>query len=165
MNSSLDAPDLRHAPATQLKRTSATADNPRWWQRAVIYEVAPISFQDSNGDGKGDLPGLISRLDYLEWLGVGALWLTPIYKSQMLDLGYDIADFCSIDPLFGSLGDFDRLIGLLHARGIRLILDFVPNHTSIEHAWFHESRSSRTNHKRNWHVWSDAGPDGGPPNN
>jgi len=133
----------------------------KWWQRAIIYEIAPISFQDSNGDGKGDLPGLISRLDYLEWLGVDSVWLTPIYRSQMLDFGYDIADFCAVDPLFGSLDDFDRLIDLLHARGIRLILDFVPNHTSVEHAWFKESRSSRLNPKRNWYVWADPESDGG----
>src|SRR5690349_21267315 len=88
----------------------------RWWQSATIYEIAPISFQDSNGDGKGDLPGLISRLDYLEWLGVGAVWLTPIYRSPMLDLGYDVADFCDVDPIFGTLADFDRLVTSLHAR-------------------------------------------------
>src|SRR5215203_999760 len=110
-------------------------------------------------------PGSSAALIYLEWLGVDAVWLTPIYRSPMLDFGYDIADFCSVDPLFGSLDDFDRLIDLLHARGIRLILDFVPNHTSVEHAWFKESRSSRLNPKRNWYVWADPEPNGGPPNN
>ena len=100
----------------------------KWGQQAVIYEIAPVSFQGSNGDGRGDLPGLLSRIDYLEWLGVDAIWLTPIYRSPMLDLGYDIADFCAIDPLFGTLEDFDRLVDILHARTMRLILDFVPNH-------------------------------------
>jgi alpha-glucosidase len=161
-----------NAPPTRARETSASpkdrkreAGNPKWWQRAVVYEVAPISFQDSNGDGKGDLPGLIDRLDYLEWLGVDALWLTPIYRSPMLDLGYDIADFCDVDPLFGTLADFDRLVEQLHARGIRLILDFVPNHSSDQHPWFIESRSSRSSAKRDWYVWADPGPDGGPPNN
>ena len=137
----------------------------KWWQRAVFYEIALISFQDSNGDGHGDLPGLISRLDYLEWLGIDAVWLTPIYRSPMLDLGYDISDFCAIDPMFGTLEDLDNLVSSLHARGLRLILDFVPNHTSDRHDWFKESRSSRSNPKRHWYVWADPGPDGGPPNN
>jgi len=136
-----------------------------WWQRAVFYEIAPMSFQDSNGDGKGDLAGLIARIDYLEWLGIDAVWLTPIYRSPMLDMGYDISDFCAVDRRFGKLEDFDRLLALLHDRGIRLILDFVPNHTSDQHPWFQESRSSRTNPKREWYVWADGGPDGGPPNN
>jgi alpha-glucosidase len=136
-----------------------------WWQRAVIYEVAAVSFQDSNGDGKGDLPGLIRRIEYLEWLGIEAVWLTPIYRSPMLDFGYDIADFCAVDRLFGSIEDFDRLISLLHARDIRVILDFVPNHTSDQHPWFEESRSSRTNPKRDWYVWADPASNGGPPNN
>src|SRR5690349_14014204 len=124
-----------------------------------------MSFQDSNGDGKGDLAGLIARIDYLEWLGIDAVWLTPIYRSPMLDMGYDISDFCAVDRRFGKLEDFDRLLALLHKRGIRLILDFVPNHTSDQHPWFQESRSSRTNPKREWYVWADGGPDGGPPNN
>jgi alpha-glucosidase len=140
-------------------------DDLPWWQRAIFYEIAPISFQDSNGDGKGDLPGLISRLDYLDWLGVSAVWLTPVFRSPMRDFGYDITDFCDIDPLFGTMQDFDRLLELLHQRGIRLILDFVPNHTSDAHPWFLESRSSRSSEKRNWYVWANACEDGGPPNN
>ena len=132
---------------------------------AVFYEIAVISFQDSNGDGKGDLAGLISRLDHLEWLGVTAVWLTPIYRSPMLDLGYDVADFCAIDPVFGTIQEFDQLLDLLHARNIRLILDFSTNHTSDTHPWFCESRASRSSPKRSWYVWADAGPDGGPPNN
>jgi len=136
-----------------------------WWRQAVFYEIAPISFQDSNGDGKGDLPGLIGRIDYLDSLGIDAVWLTPIFPSPMRDLGYDISDFCSVDPLYGSLEDFDQLVSGLHQRGIRLILDFVPNHTSAEHPWFVESRLSRCSPKRGWYVWADPAPNGGPPNN
>jgi alpha-glucosidase len=136
-----------------------------WWQRAVVYEITPISFQDSNGDGKGDLRGLLSRIDYLAWLGVDAVWLTPIYPSPMLDLGYDIRDFCDINPLFGSLDDFDRLVAMLHERGMRIMLDFVPNHTSDQHPWFRESRCSRMSAKRDWYAWADPAPNGGPPNN
>jgi alpha-glucosidase len=136
-----------------------------WWQRAVIYQIAPMSFQDSNGDGKGDLKGIINRLPYLEWLGIDAVWLCPIYRSGMLDFGYDISDFCDVDPLFGTLHDFDALLHEMHARDIRLLLDFVPNHTSAEHPWFSESRSSRTNPKRDWYVWAGPAEDGGPPNN
>jgi alpha-glucosidase len=137
----------------------------KWWQSSVVYEVAVISFQDSNGDGKGDIRGLINRMDYLEWLGIDAVWLTPIYPSPMLDFGYDIVDFCGVDPMFGTLADFDRLVEELHARDIRLILDFVPNHTSNRHPWFTESRSSRSNAKRDWYVWADASSNGGSPNN
>ena len=137
----------------------------KWWQRAVIYEIAAISFQDSNGDGKGDLRGLIGRVGYLEWLGVDAVWLTPVYRSPMLDFGYDIEDFLSIDPLFGTMEDFETLLRELHRRDIALILDFVPNHTSDRHAWFEESRSSRGNPKSDWYIWADPAPNGGPPNN
>jgi alpha-glucosidase len=136
-----------------------------WWRAGSIYQIYPRSFQDSNGDGVGDLPGLISRLDYLQWLGIDAVWLSPVYPSPMLDYGYDIADFTGVDPLFGTLHDLDRLIAGLHARGIRLILDFVPNHTSDQHPWFREARASRDNPKRDWYVWSDPAPEGGPPNN
>jgi alpha-glucosidase len=137
----------------------------RWWQKAVIYQIAPMSFQDSNGDGKGDLKGIISRLDYLEWLGIDAVWFCPIYPSPMLDFGYDITNFCDVNPLFGTLDEFDMLLHEMHARKIKLLLDFVPNHTSAEHPWFNESRSSRSNPKRNWYVWADPAEDGGPPNN
>jgi alpha-glucosidase len=136
-----------------------------WWQRAIIYQIYPLSFQDTNGDGKGDLPGILSHLDYLERLGIDAVWLSPIYPSPMADFGYDITDFSDVDPVFGSLDDLDRLLKALHARDIRLLLDFVPNHTSELHPWFVESRSSRENPKRDWYVWVDPGPDGGPPNN
>jgi alpha-glucosidase len=144
---------------------SGEVDSQPWWQRAAFYEVATISFQDSDGDGKGDLAGLLSRIDYLEWLGIGAVWLTPVYPSPMRDLGYDIAEFCDVHPGFGTLEQFDALVEQLHRREIRLILDFVPNHTSDQHAWFADSRSSRGADKRDWYIWSDPGPNGGPPNN
>ncbi|HVY79550.1 MAG TPA: alpha-amylase family glycosyl hydrolase [Steroidobacteraceae bacterium] len=136
-----------------------------WWQRAVIYQIYPRSFQDSNGDGIGDLPGVLSRLDHLSELGVDAVWLSPVQPSPMRDFGYDIADYLGVDPLFGTMSDLDRLIMALHERGIRLIMDFVPNHTSDQHPWFVESRSARRNAKRDWYVWHDPAPDGGPPNN
>jgi alpha-glucosidase len=143
----------------------ASQNENSWWQRAVIYEIAPISFQDSNADGKGDLWGLLSRIDYLKWLGIDAIWLTPIYKSPFRDFGYDISDFCAIDTVFGSLEDFDTLVSELHQANIRIILDLVPNHTANDHCWFIESSSSRENHKANWYLWADAAESGGPPNN
>jgi alpha-glucosidase len=136
-----------------------------WWQRAIIYQVYPRSFMDSNGDGVGDLTGLISRLDYLCWLGVDAVWISPLYPSPMKDFGYDVADYTAIHPLFGTLTDFDRMIREAHARDLKVILDFVPNHSSDQHRWFVESRSSRDNPKRNWYIWRDSGTAGGPPNN
>jgi alpha-glucosidase len=136
-----------------------------WWQDAVIYEIAPISFQDSDADGKGDLPGLLSRVDHLRWLGIDAVWLTPVYTSPFRDFGYDISDFCAIDPCFGSLAVFDRLVAWLHESGIRLILDLVPNHTSADHDWFKESAASRDNAKADWFLWADPADNGGPPNN
>jgi alpha-glucosidase len=136
-----------------------------WWRRGTIYQIYPLSFQDSDGDGKGDLPGILSRLGYLRWLGIDAIWLGPTYPSPMADFGYDIADFTDVNPVFGSLRDLDRLIETLHACQIRLMLDFVPNHTSNVHPWFIDSRSSRQSPKRDWYVWADPGPGGGPPNN
>src|SRR3954451_5829537 len=136
-----------------------------WWKNGIIYQIYPRSFQDSNGDGVGDLNGIVQRLGYLVWLGVDAIWISPIYPSPMADFGYDIADYCGVDPLFGTLDDFDRLIGEAHRRGLKVILDFVPNHTSDRHPWFLESRSSRANAKRDWYIWRDPGPGGGPPNN
>jgi len=137
----------------------------RWWQRGIVYQVYPRSFQDSDGDGVGDLPGIASRLDYLRWLGVDAVWISPIYPSPMADFGYDVADYCGIHPMFGTLADFDHMVAEAHARGLKVILDFVPNHTSDQHPWFLESRSSRDNPKRDWYLWRDPAPDGGPPNN
>jgi alpha-glucosidase len=126
-----------------------------WWQSAVIYEIYPRSFQDSNADGIGDLNGILQRLDYLVQLGVDAIWISPIYPSPMADFGYDVADYCGIDPIFGTMRDFDRLLGEAHRRGLKVILDFVPNHSSDQHPWFLESRSSRESHKRDWYLWRD----------
>ncbi len=136
-----------------------------WWQAGVIYHVYPRSFKDASGDGVGDLKGITEGLDYLEWLGVDAVWLSPIYPSPMADFGYDITDHCDVDPVFGTLSDFDDLVAEAHRRELRVILDFVPNHTSDEHPWFVESRSSRENPKRDWYVWADPAPDSSPPNN
>jgi len=136
-----------------------------WWQRAVIYQVYPRSFQDTNGDGVGDLEGIRRRLPYLKSLGVDALWLSPFYKSPMKDFGYDVADYCDVDPVFGTLQDFDRLLEEAHALGLKVLVDLVPNHTSSEHPWFLESRASRNSPKRDWYIWKDPAPAGGPPNN
>jgi oligo-1,6-glucosidase/alpha-glucosidase len=138
---------------------------PPWWESGVIYQIYPRSFQDSGGDGVGDLAGIELRLDYLADLGVDAIWLSPIFPSPMADFGYDVADYCDVDRIFGSLDSFDRLIAAAHARGLRLLLDFVPNHSSDQHPWFVESRASRDNPKRDWYIWRDPAPDGGPPNN
>jgi alpha-glucosidase len=136
-----------------------------WWQQGIIYQIYPRSFQDSNADGIGDLNGIGRRLDYLCRLGVDAVWISPIYPSPMADFGYDIADYRGIDAIFGTLADFDRLLAEAHVWGLKLILDFVPNHTSNQHPWFLESRSSRQNPRRDWYIWRDPAPDGGPPNN
>jgi alpha-glucosidase len=136
-----------------------------WWQRGVVYQVYPRSFQDSNGDGVGDLKGIQERLDHLVDLGVDALWISPIYPSPMADFGYDVSDYKDVHPLFGNLADFDALVAAAHAHGLKVILDFVPNHTSDRHPWFIESRSSRENAKRDWYVWRDGKPDGSVPNN
>ena len=136
-----------------------------WWQTGVIYQIYPRSYQDSNGDGIGDLKGIIQRLDYLKWLGVTGVWLSPIFPSPMADFGYDISDYENIHPLFGNLDDFDELLNEVHARGMKLLLDLVPNHTSDQHPWFLESRSSRDNPKRDWYIWRDPSPEGGYPNN
>ncbi|MFN8484105.1 MAG: alpha-amylase family glycosyl hydrolase [Anaerolineae bacterium] len=136
-----------------------------WWQTGVIYQIYPRSFMDASGDGVGDIPGVIERLDYLTSLGIDAIWLSPIYPSPMADFGYDISDYADVNPLFGSLGDFDRLVEAAHARGLRVILDLVPNHTSDQHPWFQASRAARDNPQRDWYIWRAPAPDGGPPNN
>jgi alpha-glucosidase len=136
-----------------------------WWETGTVYQIYPRSFQDSNGDGVGDLAGIERRLDYVAGLGVDAIWLSPIFPSPMADFGYDVADYCGIEPMFGDLATFDRLLAATHKRGLKLILDFVPNHSSDQHPWFVESRSSRTNPKRDWYIWADPSEGGGPPNN
>lgn len=136
-----------------------------WWKKGVIYQIYPRSFQDSNGDGIGDLAGITQRLDYLKWLGVDAIWLSPIFPSPMADFGYDVADYTAIDPDYGTLADLDTLLAEAHERDLRVLLDLVLNHSSDQHQWFVESRASRDNPKRDWYLWRDPAPDGGPPNN
>ena len=148
--------------------TRQSSDNYSWWQRGIIYQIYPRSFQDANQDGTGDLRGIIQRLDYLEWLGVQAIWLSPIFLSPMDDFGYDIEDYTGIDPLFGSMQDFEELLLLTHQKGMKLILDLVPNHTSYRHPWFQESKSSKDNPKRDWYIWKEPRSrqsDRQPPNN
>jgi alpha-glucosidase len=136
-----------------------------WWRGAVIYQIYPRSFQDDSGDGLGDLPGIIRRLDHVASLGVDAIWLSPIFPSPMKDMGYDVSDYCGIDPIFGTLEDFDQLVAKAHSLGIRVIIDQVLSHTSDRHPWFMESRMSKDNAKADWYVWADPLPDGSPPNN
>jgi len=136
-----------------------------WWRGAVIYQIYPRSFLDTNGDGVGDLPGIIEKLDYVASLGVDALWVSPFFKSPMADFGYDIADYRAVDPLFGTLDDFDRLLAKAHRLGLKVMIDQVLSHTSVEHDWFRHSRESRDSDKSDWYVWADARPDGTPPNN
>jgi alpha-glucosidase len=160
----LTAASSAWAQTTPSKQVTTTAAN-SWWKGAVIYEIYPRSFQDSNGDGIGDLNGITSRLDYLKTLGVDAIWLSPIYPSPQIDFGYDISDYEAIDPQFGTMADFDRLVAEAKKRNIGVIMDLVLNHTSDKHPWFVASRSSKANPKRNWYVWKDGKPGGTPPNN
>ncbi|MFL5775038.1 MAG: alpha-amylase family glycosyl hydrolase, partial [Chloroflexota bacterium] len=136
-----------------------------WWREGVLYQIYPRSFQDSNGDGIGDLPGITSRLDHLATLGIDGIWLSPFYPSPMKDFGYDVSDHTGVEPAYGTLEDFDRLVQAAHERRIHVVVDLVPNHTSDQHPWFRESRSSRTNPRRDWYVWADPKPDGSAPNN
>jgi alpha-glucosidase len=142
-----------------------TFNSSLWWQDGVIYQIYPRSFKDSNDDGIGDLQGILSQLDYLVWLGVDAIWLSPFYPSPMADFGYDITDHCSVDPIFGTLEILDALVQQAHQRNLKVLIDFVPNHTSDKHPWFLESRSSHQDPKRNWYIWADPKVDGSPPNN
>jgi alpha-glucosidase len=137
----------------------------RWWQRGIIYQIYPRSFMDSDGNGVGDLRGIRSKLDYLQWLGVDAIWISPIFLSPMADFGYDISNYTEIDPLFGTMDDFDALLADARRRDLKVLLDYVPNHTSDQHPWFLEARSSRESAKRDWYIWRDPPPGGGPPNN
>lgn len=136
-----------------------------WWQRGIVYQIYPLSFMDGDGDGFGDLRGIATRLDYVASLAVDAIWLSPIYPSPMVDFGYDVSDYVGIHPTFGVMADFDHLVAEAHRRELRVILDLVPNHTSDQHPWFVESRSSRDNPRRDWYIWRDPAPGGGPPNN
>ena len=139
--------------------------NPAWWRGAVIYQIYPRSFLDTDDNGVGDLPGIIEKLDYVASLGVDAIWISPFFKSPMADFGYDIADYREVDPLFGTMADFDRLLEKAHALGLKVMIDQVLSHTSSAHAWFRESREDRTNPKADWYVWAEACDDGTPPNN
>ena len=155
---------------SQTAVRAAQPDGPEWWRHAVLYEIYPRSFQDSDGDGVGDMKGITSRLDYLHDLGIDAIWITPMYPSPGVDYGYDISDYTAIDPSYGTMADFDNLVAEAKKRGIRVIMDYVINHTSDKHKWFIESRSSRYNPKRDWYVWHDgkgetATDKGQPPNN
>ncbi|WP_119308480.1 alpha-glucosidase family protein [Cohaesibacter haloalkalitolerans] len=136
-----------------------------WWRGGVIYQIYPRSYQDTNGDGVGDLNGITSRLPYIASLGVDAIWISPFFKSPMLDFGYDVSDYCDVDPMFGSLADFDKLISAAHYLGLKVMIDLVLSHTSDQHPWFVESRKDQSNHKSDWYVWADAKPDGTVPNN
>ena len=131
----------------------------------IFYQIYPRSFQDSDGDGIGDIRGMVSRFPYLKSLGIDAIWISPVFPSPMADFGYDISDYTDIHPLFGTISDFDALVQVAHEKGLRVILDLVPNHTSDEHPWFVESRSSRENPKRDWYIWRDPKPDGSAPTN
>jgi alpha-glucosidase len=144
---------------------ASTVTSPLWWQKGIIYHIYPRSFMDANGDGIGDLPGMVRQLDYCRWLGVHAIWLSPIYPSPMADFGYDVSDYTAIHPLFGTLSDFDVLLREAHRLDLKVLLDYVPNHTSAQHPWFLQSRSSRDNPYRDWYLWHDPAPAGGPPNN
>ncbi len=136
-----------------------------WWRGAVVYQIYPRSFQDDSGDGIGDLRGIIRRLDHVARLGADAIWLSPVFTSPMADMGYDVSDYCDIDPLFGTLADFDALVLRAHDLGLKVIVDQVLSHSSDKHPWFEESRAARTGAKADWYVWADCQPDGTPPNN
>jgi len=151
--------------AMSTERDHPLAPDRDWWRGAVIYQIYPRSFQDSNGDGVGDLAGIISRLPYVASLGVDAIWVSPFFRSPMLDFGYDVQNYRDVDPMFGTIGDFDALVRRAHDLGLRVMIDLVLSHTSDQHRWFKESRSSRENPKADFYVWADAKPDGTPPNN
>lgn len=158
-------PAADQEPRVTDRTAAAPAETADPWRGAVIYQVYPRSFADTNGDGVGDLPGITARLDHIASLGVDAVWLSPFYTSPMRDFGYDVADYCDVDPVFGTLADFDALTARAHALGLKVLIDLVFAHTSDRHAWFEESRQSRDNPKADWFVWADAKPDGAPPSN
>ncbi|HEV2594401.1 MAG TPA: alpha-glucosidase [Sphingomicrobium sp.] len=150
--------ETKHAAAASLEAVP-------WWKGAAIYQIYPRSFADSNDDGVGDLPGITAKLDYVAALGVDAIWLSPFFRSPMRDFGYDVADYCAVDPVFGTIDDFDQLIERAHALKLKVIIDQVYSHSSDQHRWFKESRANRSNPRSDWYVWADAKPDGSPPNN
>ncbi|MEO5806688.1 alpha-glucosidase family protein [Devosia sp.] len=156
---------MTSAMMTQAKTSPDAPMDKDWWRGAVIYQIYPRSYQDQNGDGVGDLAGIVSRLDYVADLGVDAIWLSPVFTSPMKDFGYDVSDYRNIDPSFGTLEDFDNLLKKAHSLGLKVIIDQVISHSSDKHAWFAESRQNRTNAKNDWYVWADPNPDGTPPNN
>jgi alpha-glucosidase len=155
---------LASLPPATFAQKSVDDEGHQWWQHAVFYEIYPRSFADSNNDGVGDLKGINSKLDYLNWLGVDAIWISPMFPSPQVDFGYDVSDYEAVDPKYGTLADMDSLISNGKQKNIKVILDFVVNHTSDKHAWFQESKSSKDNPKRDWYIWRD-GKNGGPPNN
>ncbi len=149
----------------EMKMPAKETMDADWWRGAVIYQIYPRSFKDTNGDGIGDLNGVTEKMDYIASLGVDAIWLSPFFTSPMADFGYDISDYEDVDPMFGTLADFDRMLAAAHERGLKVIIDLVISHTSDRHPWFEESRSSKDNAKADWFVWADAKPDGTPPTN
>jgi alpha-glucosidase len=149
----------------QASSHAGDGESHAWWQHAVFYEIYPRSFADSNNDGVGDLRGIASKLDYLKDLGVDAIWISPCFPSPQVDFGYDVSDYEDIDPMYGTLADFDNLASEAKKRGIHIILDFVVNHTSDQHKWFLDSKSSRTSARRDWYIWRDGKGPGEPPNN
>lgn len=162
----MDSPDRHNLKIAGTAEAAKSAnDREAWWRGAVIYQVYPRSFMDSNSDGIGDLSGVIEKLGYIADLGVDALWVSPFFSSPMKDFGYDVSDYRRVDPIFGNLEDFDRLVAAAHRAGLRIIIDQVLSHSSDQHPWFAESRASRDNVKANWYVWADPRPDGTPPNN
>ena len=150
------------ATAEQFLHADPSVD---WWRGGVIYQIYPRSFQDTSGDGVGDLAGIAKRIPYVAALGVDAVWISPFFPSPMKDFGYDVSDYRDVDPMFGTLHDFDAVIREAHAHGIRVMIDLVISHTSDRHPWFEESKRDRTNPKSDWYVWADPKPDGTPPNN
>jgi alpha-glucosidase len=155
-------------PADQLERRNVMpglVSAGRWWERAAGYEIYVPSFADGNGDGLGDLTGICERLDYLAWLGIDLIWLTPFYLSPLADHGYDVASHCQVDPRFGDAAAFGAVIAEAHRLGLHVLIDLVANHTSAEHRWFRASRSSRSSARRDWYIWRNPAPGGGPPNN
>ena len=150
---------------TQFKSAAALSPDPDWWRGAVIYQIYPRSYQDTSGDGTGDLAGIAQRIPHIASLGVDAIWISPFFTSPMKDFGYDVSDYRSVDPMFGTLHEFDQLVAAAHSHGIRVMIDLVISHTSDQHPWFVESRASKDNARADWYVWADPKPDGTVPTN